>query len=44
MALTDQNNMVMPVAPMYGGGNMGGIYQIYELRRGKDGEKISKVD
>jgi hypothetical protein len=25
MALTDQNNMVMPVAPMYGGGNMGGF-------------------
>lgn len=23
MALTDDNNMVMPVAPMYGGGNGG---------------------
>jgi hypothetical protein len=25
MALTDENNMVMPVAPMYGGGNNGGF-------------------
>jgi hypothetical protein len=25
MALTDENNMVMPVAPMYGGGNGGGF-------------------
>ena len=23
MALTDENSMVMPVAPMYGGGNGG---------------------
>lgn len=23
MALTDENNMVMPVAPMYGGNNNG---------------------
>ena len=23
MALTDENNMVMPVTPMYGGGNGG---------------------
>lgn len=24
MALTDENGMVMPVAPMYGGGGFGG--------------------
>ena len=26
MALTDENNMVMPVAPMYGNGNAGGLW------------------
>lgn len=31
MALTDDNNMVMPVAPMYGNGNAGGLWSMESM-------------